>query len=620
MSQDVIESIRRRQLLKSAGASALIAGLAGCSGSDDPATTTGDETTDDSDGESNTDTSDEESSGGEPMDSVFTNRITPDLSRKQIGFNEFDPDSKSIQVQSTMAELLMGLDTKNNEFLPRIVESAEIDGTTMTATVSDEYGWSDGTPITAKDLETHFTLQIAHDYSVTNFVEEVTAVDEKTVEFALTAEANPEILKQQVLVSQLNYGHDVFGEYAQKFKEASSDEEIEAVQKELQELPIKLDENIDQLVTTGPVAFSSENNKRIVMEPNEHHPNGDAINFDGVEFLWAKDQSALQSMLKSDRLDTLSGKLSNSYLGSLPDHHEVWTHPQQGGNSIDFYLQDDLYGDMRVRQAFNYIIDQNLMARASDYASEPVKYFAGTPDYIAENYIPEDKLSQFSTYEPDHEKAASLLEDAGFSQDGDTWLTPDGETWKPKIGIASGSSDRVKEISVAVEQFSDFGVEAEMNIQESSTYWASIRERDYKIGTYAWGDRGNRHPWFDYDYMWIGRAFNDQDEAWNGLTNEVEVPGTVGDPDSALETWNISELTTELGKTSDESRQTELITKLGWMYNQYLPKLPVNHSTVSTVMTRDHWEFPPKEEVANSRAGDGSQPLLREGLLQAKTE
>lgn len=611
--------VTRRQWLKATGTGLATATLAGCSGSNESTTTTTSGETSTTGSRGGGDDEDTTEDGGDPMDAMLTLPSSWDIARKDIGFNNFNSESKSIPIQSTMAEVLMGINAESGELVPHIVEDVQIDGETMTATVNTDYGWSNGTPITAKDLETMVTIRIAHDYSVSNFVESVSASDDETAEFQLTGQANPEILKQQVFLTNLETSHEVYGEYATRFKEASGEEEMKAIKEDLQNLSITFDENVDKLITSGPVKFSDVNNKRVKMVPNEHHPHSDAINFDGLEFLWVKDSSSAQSLLKSDQLDAMEGQQSRSFLDSLPDHHETTVLPEFGGNSIDFYLQDDLYGDVQVRQAFNYLIDQKLMSRASDFVSEPVKYMAGMPDFLAEQYIPSETLQQFPAYERDPEKAASLLQDAGFSKEGGTWHKPNGDEWKPSISVASGSTDRIKEISVAVANLKQAGVQAEMSIQESSTYWKSIRQRDYKIATYAWGDRGNRHPYFDYDYMWIGRQFNEKNEAWNGLPDEIEVPGTVGDPSSSTETWNIREMTTELGKTQDTNRQQELITKLAWAYNQYVVKLPVSHSSANVIMTRDHWNFPAQETLKSERL-EGPQHLLRLGKLRAKTE
>ena len=615
-----IRSLSRRNWLKVTGAG-VAAGLAGCSSKSTDDSTTGDGSNDGTNGNGNgNDNTGGNDGGGTPKDAWYTIPASSDVARKDTGFNPFNPQSKAIALQSTMEQNLMELDTKKNEFLPRIVKDVKIDGTTMTATLSDKYGWSNGKPITAKDLETQFTLYINNDYSVGDFVKEVTAKDDKTAEFTLTGEANPTILKQRVFLSLLELPHQVFGDYAKRYKNAGNDDEKKKITKDLQGFEISFDSNTDKIITSGPVKFSDVNNKRVAMTPNKHHPHGKDINYKGVEFLWVKDSSTAKSLLKSNNIDTYEESLSTSFISSLKSEKEVWKVSQYGGNSIDFYLQDDLYDDASVRQAFNYILNQKQMVKATGYPLNTVKYYAGSPDQVIENYIPKDTLAKFPSYEQNFDKASKLLKEAGFTKNGKKWMTPGGKEWKPAVGIASGSNVRIKETKVAQEQFRNFGVKLQMNIKDSSEYWKSVRERDYRIGTYAWGDRGHRHPYFDYDYMWIGHTYNDQDEAWNGLDHKVKVPGTVGKPNSKEETWNIRKMASELGTTQSDKRQKELITKLAWMYNQYLPKLPIDQSTVSVVMTRDDWQFPSKEAYAGSRSADGAQPLLREGKLRAKTK
>lgn len=608
--------VTRRHWLKVTGGGLTAAALAGCGqSSDDNTASTTAEPNDDGSVDSD---SDDTESGGKPLDNVFTLPSNPDIARKDLGFNNFNSENKSIQIQSTMADGLMGIDQETGEYVPHIVDSVKIDGDVMTAKVNTDYGWSNGEPITAKDLETQFTIQIGHDYSIGDFVESVTTADEETAVFQLTGEVNPDVIKQKVFLSNLETPHQVFGDYAQRFKDASGEEEKKAVQEDIASLAITLDENTDKLITSGALKFGDVNNKRVMLVPNENHPHSEDINYDGVEFLWVKDNSAALSLLKSDRLDAMEGKLSKSFVDSLPDHHFSVDLPEFGGNAIEMYLKDELYGDVRVRQAFNYLIDQEMMAKASDFISKPVKYMAGTPDFLVEQYVPEETLEKFSTYERDPEKAGELLRDAGFTKEGGKWYQPNGDQWKPSIGIASGSTDRIKEISVAVNLLKKEGVEAQMSIQESSSYWKSIRQRDYRIATYAWGSRSELHPFLDYDYLWIGRNYNDENEAWVGLEDTVEVPGTVGDPDSEKESWNIREMVTELGKTQDADRQQELITKLAWMYNQYLIDIPVSASADNIVMTSDDWDIPSESSMENSR--HTPQTLLRNGMIQAKTE
>ena len=125
--------------------------------------------------------------------------------------------------------------------------------------------------------------------------------------------------------------------------------------------------------------------------------------------------------------------------------------------------------DVRVRQAFNYAVDSEsiLSAVISGYGTLATSVM---PDMIP-------GYSAQSPYPYDPEKAAELLDDAGWTLDSSGKRSKDGRVLSLIIRTPDGHTPGDRATCEAVQGYlSDVGVEVELSIQDYNVNFAELRE------------------------------------------------------------------------------------------------------------------------------------------------
>src|SRR5699024_9575056 len=102
--------------------------------------------------------------------------------------------------------------------------------------------------------------------------------------------------------------------------------------------------------------------------------------------------------------------------------------PTYAGTGLRFNFGElTHFRDKRVRQALAHAIKrEEVTERTLAEAATPPQYMAGMIDLHVEQWLAEEDAARLNPYEHDLEKAAALLEEAGWSKDGDFWMDPDG--------------------------------------------------------------------------------------------------------------------------------------------------------------------------------------------------
>lgn len=607
---------RRRHVLTAIGLSA----LAGCMGEESNTGNSGNGGNDDNGGNG-------ESSGGEPVTDTFSWFVSPDVNLNQIGYNPYNPTTQApFYVEALRKESPTYFNNEDGSFMPNLIADWEVSESdeTMTFTVEEGYYWNNGDEVTAEDFWVDAQIELGMYGGATDEYEDVTVDDEYTYTFQLTEYARPEILIGSFRNAHM-HRNGPFAEFAEKFADASSDEEYESVQGELEEFTLNPVEG-DDVPASGVFQIGQITDNAIMMEPNEHHPQADQLNFDQVRLTKASEWGSIQGMLQSGDLDYVSGgRFSTTFTENVPDKYYTYYDTPFGGTSIDFQLEDDIYGIREVRQAINHIVNKEQTTAAIDFNQEPDQYSTGLPDSIAEAWIDSEALDSFTDYTGQNfDEARALLESAGFEEGSDTWLTPDGEEWTVEVRAPAGDSDRVQQMEVVTNQLEDFGITAELSTIDTSTYWQRYRDQDWGVACWVYGNRGRSHPYFDFEFQYIGEdpgVLPGERAPWAGTPYEFEVPMPVGDPDGSLETVNYREKISRIRKTSDEETARELIAECAWIYNQMSFKVPLAIASNPVFFNTEDWALPDDyKETFQTIDSHPIQLLAQRGQLQAREE
>lgn len=447
------------------------------------------------------------------------------------GVNPFVIDQTEINKYAVglMFLPLMELD-KDLNFVGMLADSVTTeDNLNFTVHINDDAVWSDGTPVTAEDVE--FTVRRLASPAVNNTtlmlyafegigddgfveagaesVEGIQVIDEKTVRFtskspmALTTFEN----------TYARYIHTMPKHIIEKF----SEEEL---------LTAEWFNKPD--VVSGPFFLTDyDNNHYITYAANKDYwkgaPKIDKLNIRIV------DASQVLSGLQSGEIDithhTLTAIPQKDYasLEALENVDVVYGSPITNQSA---FIQTANITDARVRQALVYAIDrQKLVDELLQGHGEVVDGFLSSASPFFD-----DSLSVIP-YDP--EKAKSLLEEAGW--DGSQTL---------RFYINSGDTTFVNGAQVLVAQWAQVGINVEVQTVDLATLMTIAGTTDYDIMavqyTYAPVD-----PYPDVDWLLNGEG------SWTGYTDEA-IKTALADTQNTSDMEEIKELYSIVDKKMQE--------------------------------------------------------------------
>jgi peptide/nickel transport system substrate-binding protein len=323
----------------------------------------------------------------------------------------------------------------------------------------------------------------------------------------------------------------------------------------------------------------------IKMSLYEDHPFAENINFRNHVRLVAPQNKDHWALFNSGRTNMMEAAAPESVEENFPDSAYYYPNPVPNyfGSGYDFNLSHEVVGQRKVRQALAYAVDPRNPADANGYIPVVDNFTgigggpAGVPGQVLGDV--RDKYVDYDVTEgtggEDWEKATSLLEEAGFSKEGGTWMRPNGNPFELPITVVAAHSDVVRQTQVVVGQLQEFGIEASMDSIEGATFW----------------DRQSRGDFVMMEGFWVNAFPYNQFAAWYNFETEVREgfgwPPVVEDVPKpfdaeASETVDIDmrSLVQELGEEPDTDRQQELLRRLAWGFNHELPTLPIEERMV----------------------------------------
>jgi len=229
-------------------------------------------------------------------------------------------------------------------------------------------------------------------------------------------------------------------------------------------LPEGYEEQSSSPVGTGPFVFSEYvPGQKVVLEKNEdYYEESRMPQIDKAEIYIMTDDSAVLNAMQAGQLDIAHVYSDNAEY--INGDFEIISAPQ---NMVQLFAMNNSvepFDDIRVRQAFEYVIDKQMIIDV---------VFAGYATEIYSNFSPvmsvyyNDELTE--CYQPDVEKAKELMEEAGY-EDG----------FEIIIKVPSNYPRHVDTAQVIAEQLKQINVSAKLELVE----WATWLEEVYSGADY----------------------------------------------------------------------------------------------------------------------------------------
>lgn len=213
---------------------------------------------------------------------------------------------------------------------------------------------------------------------------------------------------------------------------------------------------------------------------------GEYIRFDRFDDYWGGkpyldtiyyriigDNAAANAALESDQVDCVTVDATNAERMVDNPNVSVWQGPSGNVNRLYFNLENELFQDVRVRQAIAHLIQRDVYVEQAmrGFADPAYSDFAPTDFYYVED--------PYMKYEFSVEKAKSLLEEAGFTLGSDGIYEKDGKKLDIEIFYTSGVPQAGVAILIMGPVFEEAGIKVTPKLPDDATLNALWDEHNY---------------------------------------------------------------------------------------------------------------------------------------------
>ncbi len=369
------------------------------------------------------------------------------------------------------------------------------DGKTFTYKVRQGMHWSNGDPITAKDVYTTSAVGYVMIRPAFNYVDSFEQTDDMTVVYHI---GTPAPIAQYYILRERVVADSVFGVYAKqaepliKAKKPQTDKTMVSLNKTISAFKPKT------IIASGPynIDISTVTSNQLSMPKNPKSYLADKVKFDEV-LLYQGEVEAVTPLLLQKKIDYAThGFPVASEEEFVKKGYRVIRPPVYSGPAIFFnYDKVPEFSDKRARQALAYFIDRNQNGTVGEGKSgKGVVYMAGISDTVVSQWLSAEDEGKLNKYDRDEKKAEELLKAAGWKKNGKKWMTPKGKEASYTLLFPSDYADWSAAAKNLAGQLSDFGIHIVLKGEQSVQQQVDVQGSNFQLAIQGWGSSSNPFP------------------------------------------------------------------------------------------------------------------------------
>lgn len=453
-------------------------------------------------------------------------------------FNPFSPNVAPLTQQAVYESMLI-YNPAAGDTIPWLAEewTAAEDGTGLTFSLREGVQWSDGEPFVADDVVLTFELQ-KELLGGLDYLTDVTAVDESTVEFTFDRAYSPALYEigQQIIVPS-----HVWSEVADPAKDTNPEP-----------------------VGTGPYTeVENFQSQSYDLMPNPTYWQPEKQKIAGVRMLaFAGNEGANLAAANGDVdwAPQFIPDIENSFIAKNPEHNSYWF--PSTGSIINWQLNTTKvpFDDVDVRKALSLAVDREQVAAIGMAGyTHPADCTGLSDGYLT--WKDEDLAESCGWTTRDVDAANELLDEAGYPLGADgTRTLPDGSPFAFTFSVGSASSDWLSVGNIIAQNLQDIGVKVTVDAPD----WSAV------VSSYENGS-------FESGIVWANNAPTPYQFFRGVMSTETVKP--VGE--QTFENYHrfglpeADVLLAELAATGDEDAQRALVDELQGLYDANAPVIPL---------------------------------------------
>lgn len=422
-------------------------------------------------------------------------------------------------------------------------------------------------------------------------VESNELVDDYTVEQTYKEQQNPTIVRREAaLGTTITTKPSKYQQWVTRYQDATTQDKRNSITEELQNWKVSTQELIDEGLGNGPYEMVEANNQEMVFDLRTDHPWATEDQVQDYRIQTSGESSNLT--IRQDEYDWGPGTPGDNYPSNL---NTVVKFNSLQGSKVLFNNSSKHMKNRKFRRALANLINGQSIAQNRGGGFTQVTKNCGMGDSWAKEWLGEDFWNNLHEYpyQSNTERATTLLNEAGYSKQGGSWVGPDGNTVSLDVMIGNWQGFKTGARTVN-SQLDSFG----FNTSFQSMPWAAYKKRSWEqmehdVSFYYHNNWAN-HPVSYYRPNYPGGMrlalpanFRNDIEGWleegreqsplTGLPLEPTIPSEVGalEVSGSGETINIFETWDAINAAQSREETVKQLRKLARYWNYDLPHFHV---------------------------------------------
>lgn len=383
------------------------------------------------------------------------------------GLGNYNPYSPTPLTSVWLYEPLIVRNNLTCEETPWLATGATWDGgDQLTLDIREGVTWSDGEPFTADDVA--FTLNLQKEYPGMDksglwndtFGAPATSVEADGNQVVITFSGNAAAKYDGIISTKILPEH-VYSEVG---------DPTTYVDKEP--------------VGTGPFEVESYNGRRLTLARRDDYWQADKIKVEKVvqEGIFDSSQAALK--LENGEIDAYYGDIPNPQKTLVDKDPEVnhFFYAPAGTTVLTGNLERAPWSDPDFREAISYGMDKESMSQKGIYGIMDPASQTGLKLPAMEDLLPEDYAGADTVLPYDPDKAAEMLDAAGYEKGADgTRTMPNGDPLSIDFSVQAGFIDYEAIAEVVADDLNDLGVQTKVTASAPESVDEQKKEGDFDV-------------------------------------------------------------------------------------------------------------------------------------------
>jgi peptide/nickel transport system substrate-binding protein len=453
-----------------------------------------------------------------------------------------------------------------------LLENSAWEGDDLVVTLRPGLKWSDGTDLTAEDLHQNYAIRVleAPAWSV-GFpqITELEQLDDLSVRARFD---NPFPGIELQVVKHRIFSKSTYGDFGERAIAMVADGVRQGDDEHTEFNAEFIEFNPEEIITSGPYTFdrAQMSDARITLVRESTGYQGEEVNFEEV-VVHKGDNRQASLLIQQGEVDysTLATSAADQQAFRGVEGFRWIEHPGYDGCGLMFnYAAKPELKDVRVRKALKHLLDSDQIGQvARGDAYDRVRYYSGLVDLQTEQIFTPEELAEFAAYDHDPDRAAELLEEAGWTKEGGVWHTAEGQEASYEIIGVAGWGDFELTATQVEEAWNAFGIKTTARNVPADNPWGIWAAGDFEVAVRHWGNPEIPQYWGAFQMNFLVENARTGETPGQDFDLKVDSPSR-GEVDL--------EALVEVAKTAQtEEEQTEALKTMAIVFNELLPRIPI---------------------------------------------